>query len=347
MAGIFSWLAGRGGATELPNIYPFPTVEKDFICIDVKAIYSRILTDVLERTDGIPDKYQSLLWDNCLMSESQDGIVTLLSKAMYQKSDLFLVLDAGVIRKARADEEAQIKADYKEKAESKVGMYITFKNYDRTDMVKIYSGLEYCSANSLWKSMNLSKAVQLKFKDLRGSVGANDSAEVKEQMIAIAEGLRNGKDVGIDGEDKIETAKPDLTATNSATEFIDKKRAFYLGMPASYLGAEKSSLNDSGDKESKQVERGLKNYYYSIIKPVIEGIFSVKTTFKSEDFYGLTTANETLKTFELTSDEFISKDNKRGIVNRLFGLPQDAKGDKAAPAEPAPAPAPKPPPVAG
>jgi len=340
MAGIFSWLGAKGGATELPNIYPFPTIEKDFICIDVQAIYKRILTDVLERTDGIPEKYLPLLWDNCLASESQDGLVTMLAKAMYQKSDLFLVFekgagDIGVIRKADQKEQEQITKDYKEKAESKVGLYITFKNYDRTDMVKIYSGLEYCGVNSLWKTMNLSKAIQLKFKDLRASVGAGDSAEVKEQMVKIAEGLRSGKDVGIDGEDKIETAKPDLTATTTTTEFIDKKRSFYLGMPASYLGLEKTSLNDSGDKESKQIERGLKGYYFPIIKPVIEKLFDSKTSFKSEDFESVSTANETLKTFELTSDEYVSKESKQGIINKMYGLPKEAKGD-------APKPTPKP-----
>lgn len=315
---------------ELPDIFPFPIAQKDFVSIDVENIFARILTDVLERTTGIPDKAQKVLWDNCLASESKEGLVTMLSKAMLDKKELFLIYDSGIelIRKADSNEESQIREEYKTRADSKIGIYISFKNYQKSDMIKIYSALEYLTVASLYKKMNISKAVQVKVNDLRKAVGLLDKEEAKAQAKSIADALKCGKDVFMDSQDSVDSMAPDLTATNSSIEFISQKLSFYLGLPASYItGLAPKGLGDSGEGEAKAVERGLKNYYYSIIKPVIESLLKVNTTFKSEDFYGINTALETLKTFELTSNEFISGENKLGIINKVFGLPESSKGD--------------------
>lgn len=335
-------LIGFGGAQnptpvgELPDIFPFPYREADFVKIDVENIYARILTDVLERTQGIPAGKEALLWDNCVANESSDGLVTLVSKAMTAKADLFLVYEKALdlIRKATASEEAQIKAEYQAKGESKIGVYLTFKNYHRTDMIKLYSVLEYCTVAALHKSMNLSKAVQFKASELRSSVASSDASVVIKQAQAVAEGLKGGKDILIDAKDLIETAKPDLTAAQASMDFIAQKRSFYLGLPASYItGLAPKGLGDSGEGDAKAVERGLKGYFFSIVKPTLEAIFGGTLTFKSDDFTGITTSLQALKDFEITSDELMSQDNKRILINKLFGLPADAKGDKAKPVE--------------
>jgi len=320
---------------ELPNIYPFPTLEADFIRSDVINIYKRILTDTLERTQGIPEKQQPLLWDNCLASETQMGLVSLLAEAMYGKKDLFMVYDeaTGVLRKAKQDEQNIIEKDYLKSGESSVGVFVTFKKYDRTDMVKLYSMLEYCTIASLYKQMNLSQAIQLKMNDLRAGVGLADSGDVKVQAQRMAEGLAAGRDILLDAKDVIETAKPDLTATQTAIHFINEKRSFYLGMPTTYLGSESGpSLGDTGEGDAKKVEQGLKGYFFSIIKPVIAALFGIqKLAFKSDDFKMVSSANETLKTFELTTNELISQMNKNIIINKLYGLPEDEVGDKPEP----------------
>lgn len=329
-ASLFSF-GSSSNNTELPEIYPFPVLSKDFVSIDVTNIYARILTDVLERTEGIKEEDKPLLWDNCSASESADGLVTMLSKAMCDKTDLFLVFSKAlsIIVKADRDQEAQIKADYKKDGKSSAGIYITFKNYRRTDMVKLYSGLEYCSIASLSKSMNLSKAIQLKFTELRSSVGLTDSANAKSQALAIAEGLSKGKDILLDAKDEIVTATPDMTATQSSLDFIVKKQSFYLGMPVSWFGnGESTGISDTGKSNTKAIERGLRAYFFSIIKPCLDPLFDIKTTFKSENFEMIGAANETLTTFEATSNEIISLENKTEIMNKLYNLPDGSKGDK-------------------
>lgn len=335
----FSFLGRDTSPTDIPNIYPMPVLQKDFVAIDVQNIFSRILTDTFERTHGIPDDEKMLIWDSCLASDVSDGLVTMLSKAMVDKQDLFIVYikNLKLIRKATAEETSQIREGYKTKAEpvkvdGGVGIFVTFKNFKKSDMVKFYSALEWCSVGGLWKQSNLSQALQLKFKDMRGSIANSDAPDAKTQAEAIAKNLAAGKDVALDGEDTIETSKPDVTATNSSLEMIQKKQALYLGMPASYLIGEGSTgLSDSGKSDQKSVDRGLKNYFFSIVKPVSDGIFGVKTEFKSEDSEGISSAIEVLKAMDTTSNEFLNQENKTKIVNKAFGLDEDEVGDEPEP----------------
>lgn len=333
LAEFFSFLGGStNGDESLPEIFPLSCTKNAFVEIDVRAIYKKILTDVVERTQGLKEEDQALLWDNCLMSESKDGLITMLAKAMASRKEIFIVLDksVGVIRKATSDEEAQIRADYAAKAESKTGTYISFKEFEVTDMITVYSALEYASVASLNKSMNLARALQVKVDKLRESTAASDSADAKAQAKRIATALSKGQDVYLDAKDILELLKPDLTATTSALEMINQKRSFYLGLPASYItGALAKGLGDSGDGDARAVERGLKPYYFSIMKPVLSAVFGVeKLTFRSEDFQQLSTALEALKTFDITSDEHLSGENKTVVINKLFGLDPDTKGDK-------------------
>lgn len=328
---ISSWF-GFGtvtSKTELPKLFPLDIIQADFVSIDVANIYSKIITDVIERTEGINDDIIPSLWDNCLQSENSEGLVTMLSKAMVDKRELFLVYDraTGLLRKATNEEMAQIRADYKTQGESSVGTFVSFKNYRKTDMVKLYSTLEYCAISSLNKNMNLSKAIQIKMNDMRGSVALVDKADVQAQALLIAQGLGEGKDILTDAKDTIETATPDITATDKAMAFINERRSFYLGMPASYItGKAPAGLGDSGEGDAKAVERGLKSYYFSIVKPVIESVFQIKTTFKTEDFRMIQTSLNALQTLDLVSDELMAQENKLKLINKLFGFPTETKG---------------------
>lgn len=331
------------GSYELPDIFPLPIAQNVFVPTDVQAVYSKILTDVIERTQGIPEDAQTALWDNCLQSEAGDGLITLLSKAMEGKTRLFLVWRNGVLRKAQSDEQAKIEEAYAQnRPDSAPGIFINFQKYTRTDMVKLYSALEYCVIGSLYKNMNLSKAIQLKVEGLRSSVALTDSDKAKSQAKDVANALAAGKDALLDSKDLIETHEPSLDATEKSIEFLDSKRCFYLGLPRSYVNGETGKgLGDSGEGDAKAVERGLKTYFFSIIKPVVEALFGASVTFKSQDFRMITVALDALKTFELTSDRFISDENKLLVMNTLLEV------DSELGAEPEPLPAPGPAPVPG
>lgn len=329
----FGGSAGYPASTaELPDIFPFPMECTPFVETDVTNIFYRILVDVIERTEGIPDEKLPLLWDNCLASEVNEGLITMVAIAIAKQGELFLVYDKALklVRKATAEEQNKIRDDYKARAESSTGVYISFKKYDRVQFIRLYSTLEYHNIGSLFKSMNLSKAIQIKAMGLRGTVGAADSSIAAAQGKAIAENLKRGRDVLIDKDDSIETTTPDLTATDKGLDFIAQKQSFYLGLPASYIrgAANSTGLSDTGHADARAVERGLRPYYFSIIKPLLKELLSIDTKFKSEDSFALDLANKTLTTFEATSDSFLSAENKTKLLNRLYGLPEKEKGDE-------------------
>jgi hypothetical protein len=326
---LLSWAFGSQSSlsdSELPEIFPLSLDKQIFIKSDILTTYLKILTDTIERTHGLPEKFHPLLWDNCLQSESNTGLISLLACAMTDKKDLFLVYkgSVNVLRIADSTEQEQIKRDYEKTGKSSVGIFVSFKNYFRTDMLEIYSALEYCVLCSLHKTLNVSKAVQIKISELRSSVSLADASIASTQAKSIANALRNGRDTYLDAKDIIETAKIDTSSTEKAILFLDGKRAFILGLPLAYISGEQTTgIGTTGEADAKAVERGLKQYFVSIIQPVLKALFGADTEFKTEDFRGMTTALEVLKTFELVSDENLSQESKQEIIARVFDLDPD------------------------
>ena len=313
----------------LPSIYPMSVQLNYFVEKDVKHIYKKILTDVLDRTQGIPEKDEGALWNNCLGSEHSSGLVSFLADAMYGQKDLFLSYNLGVLREASHDEAAKIKSDYEKTGKSPGGVFISFKNYELTDMLKIYSSMEYSVLNSLNKSMNLSAAIQFKMAKMRMSVGGIDKQDVITQAQSIAEGLAEGCDVMLDGEDEIVTSTPDMDSVEKSITFIDSKKCFYLVLPMSYVTGEQSGgIGSTGEGDTKAIDRGLRLYFSPIIKPVCKALFGADVSFKTQDFRMVSQGMEALKTFELVSEDYLSLDNKRLIVAGLFNVQNDIEGPK-------------------
>lgn len=315
--------AASGTNDELPDIFPLSVLSVDFIKSDIVSTYIKILTDCIERTHGLDSSLEPLMWDNCVQSDSSDGLITMLATAMAEQKELFIVYvpSVKIVRKATMAEETTIKKDYKEKGESKSGVYISFKKYRRTEMMNIYSSFEYCVLGSLNKTLNISKAVQIKINDLRGSVSMVDSEIAAAQGRSIAKSLSCGKDIMIDAKDEIATATPDTSSTEKAIGFLDAKKAFILSLPISYVsGLQTPGIGSTGEADMRAVERGLKQYFVSIVRPVIESLFGKKVTFKSQDFRQVTTALEVLKTFELIDDESLSATTKKSIIARVLEI---------------------------
>lgn len=313
---------------ELPDLFPLPVKKADFIKTDVINIFAKILTDVAERTQGLNEEQAALLWDNCLMSNSQEGLITLLSTAMHDRSDLFLIYDKSInlIRKATSIEQTKIKEAYKMKAEpadvdGKRGVFISFKNFAVADMVKVYSALEYCNAGSLNKQMNLANSLQIKFSKLRESIGLPDASVAEAQAKDVATALQNGRPCILDASDQIVAGDADVEPAKASSEYVARKLSFYLGLPAAYIiGEQTGGLNATGEIDQNAVERGLKKFYFSILKPAYEAIFEVKPKYKSQNFRQISTGFEAVRTFELAGDEYLTRDQKLRIVRALFDI---------------------------
>lgn len=317
---------------ELPEIYSLSLKCQDFIREDILATYTRILTDAAERTHGLKDEQWRLLWDSCVQSQGGEGLITMLAHAMLNKADLFLVYkpSVNILRRADETERQQIERDYREKGESPVGTFISFRNYRKTDMLRVFSEMEYYILASLHKTVNLAKAVQLKFAELRATVGLSDSNKALDQARQIASALRNGKDIAIDAKDVITTSTPDIEPTREAIAFLDAKRAFHLSLPLAYIsGLQTGGIGASGDADARAIDRGLRPYSLSILQPVYEEVFGVKTVeYRPEDQREIEAGLEVIKGLELVSDDLLSRETKRLLVARSFDVDPEAEADR-------------------
>ncbi len=326
----------RGNQTSdsgLIEIYPLALTSDRFVKADILATYIKILTDVAERMHGLSEKEEPSLWDSCVQSQSSEGLITELAEAMLHKRDLFLVYkpSVGILRKATPEEERQIRLDYKSQGSSPVGVFTSFTKYRLTDMLMIYSHLEYCILSSLHKTVNIAKAVQLKMNDLRSTVSLSDSDVVIEQAKSIADALRKGQDILLDAKDAVATSTPDTGPTEKAIAFLDAKRSFYLGLPLAYIsGLQTGGLGATGEADARAVERGLRQYFVSIIQPVVQAIFGKPVEFRSQDFRQMDSALNALKTFDLVGDDFLSAETKRNVTARLFDVDPDQEAKNIA-----------------
>jgi hypothetical protein len=312
----------------LGYLFPFSLQKAEFLTTDIRSTYSMILTDTFERTHGLNDKQSSTLPDSCVKSSAAKGLISHLATAMTDMSDLFLVYDPAtdVVRRALPAEEEKIKKDYSKKATSTLGAYISFQDYSRTQRLRIYSELEFCILVALNKSMNLAKAIQLKVNELRATVSLADSAVATDQAKTIAHALGAGQDVLLDAKDMIETATPDISATEKAMAFLDNKKSFILSLPISYIsGTQTGGIGSTGEADSRAVERGLKQYFESIVKPVCKELFGEEVEFRSQDFREMGVALEALKTLSLVDDTLIVREEKRQIIARMFQLDPNKK----------------------
>jgi len=247
----------------------------------------------------------------------------MLADAMLVKSDLFLVYKPSVeiLRRADETERRQIEADYKAAGKSTVGIFISFRNYRKTEMLRVFSEMEYCIMASLHKTVNLAKAVQLKMSEMRSSVSLADSSVTIEQARSIADALRAGRDIVIDAKDDVTTSTPDLEPTKQAIAFLDAKRAFHLSLPLAYIsGLQSGGIGSTGDADARAIDRGLKQYFVSILQPVFEEVFGVDVEYRPEDDRQIEAGLEVLKAFELVSDTYLSAETKRTIVARVFDV---------------------------
>jgi len=327
----FSFLTGKpynSASDDLPEIFNLNVDFDAFIKNDIVSLYNKILTDCITRTQGIKDTWEHALWDNCLASEGRKGLVTLLSEAMACQDDLFLVYKEDVLRLATDDEKKQIEADYKARAFSNIGVFVSFKNYRRTEILEIYSGMEFAVLGSLNKSLNLSKALQYKMSKMRDSVGLVDSSVVIDQAKTMALSLGCGRDIMMDGEDDIVTATVDMEPTEKSIRFLDSKRAFLLDLPLSYINGEQTpGIGSTGEADAKAVDRGLFQPWTSIIKPTIKSLWAADVKFKSQDFRLITVGLEAVRTLDLVSNNLITIEAKRAVASQLLNVPNDMEGE--------------------
>lgn len=306
------------------EIFPFPISEMTYVKDDVRTILKRIITDTIERSQGISDKALKTLNDK-VVGVNTDGLISILVDAIYNKSEVVIFYDRSidVLKIADSKQAAKIREDYKKVGgESPDGIILNFKNFDMVNMLKVYSAIEYNSICSLFKVVNLSRALQVKISKMRESVALKDSKKFIEDARAIAIALSKGQGVVVDKEDEITVPQVDFAPTEKALKFCATKKAEITGMPSSYItGLQSDGLSSTGEGDDKAIEKGLRYYFFLIIKPVFKELFGDDLKFRSNNKEAVMASLEALKVFELIDNEsLITLVEKRGVIENLLEL---------------------------
>ena len=305
--------------TEIEISFPLQIDENKFIEWYVKLIYDRILFDCRDKSAGIKEKYDNIFYDSYVVSQMPQGLISLIVDAMYSKQILHLVYKTEVVSKATQEEKDAIDAAIKSGKPLKNAVAIDFRNFTNTDLLKVYAGMLYKALETSNTGMNMSQSVILKMKDYRGTISVATSGDAAKQGRAISRGVKRGKGVLIDAGDTLELPTFDISTTEKSVIFINGMTANALGLPLSYInGALTTGISTTGEADEIAVQRGLVRFFYSIFKPIFDGLTGEKIKFKFSNWRLLQSAAELIKTLEMISEDTVTAEVKQKVIANIF-----------------------------
>ncbi|MDR3112767.1 MAG: hypothetical protein LBU09_00140 [Endomicrobium sp.] len=306
-----------------PFAFSEKMTEDVFVDYCIENIYKKILTDCFAKAGGIRPEIKKFYWDSVVKSYAKSntgtGIITKISKAMAKKSELFWIYKSEVLRDADAAEAQAIQNAFNEGKEYKDGFWFSLKEYTLTDILKVLYSFQYVILSATYTGINVSKAIQVKIKDLRNLVADSEKISAIKQAAEIVAGMKDGKGVILDVLDMIETAKIDMQPTEIAIKFINGMIAFYLNAPMSYInGILTQGISTTGESDSIAVERCLEGFFNSIFKPITDEIFELDIVFISDNWRLLLAGCDVVKTLEMTSDDNLPPEVKQNVYKAIF-----------------------------
>lgn len=281
---IFKTLTGGAVITDLVNPYKLEVDRDSFTRFQISLLYQKILKRCYAKSSGLKDDQAQNLFDSVELSNAQYGTITLISNAMTYKKELILVNDSGVIREATTEEADEIKKAYADGQKAN-GVYMNFQKYTLTDILRVYMSLIYDIMSGAKVNLGLAKALQMKISDLRKTVAASSSEDIKAQAAAIAEALKDGKSVALDGNDKIETTELQTQQIVDGLKLVYGCLASVLGVSVAFVAGELTSgMAVTGEADVNANEDGIKDFFNSVFKPIHDKLFGVQLKFKTDNW---------------------------------------------------------------
>lgn len=307
----------RGVYTDL--IAPFCVEMKaaDFVDFKVITLYAKILRRCYAKSSGLSDEQAANLWDSVDLGDAQNGIINKVSFAMAKKKELILFKDGGIVREAEPAEADQIKKDYEERGRSDKGVYLNFKKYAMTDVLRLYMAFIFEIIRGAWVNVNLTKALQLKIADARKTIAASDAADPMQVASNVVNALKDGKSVFLDAGDEVKTTDLQTQAIKDALSLVYGLLAGELGVSTSFICGELTSgMAVTGEADINANEDGIKDFFNSVFKPIIDKLFGVSLKFKSDNWRRIKEFAQIIPFVETA--EYISEEKKRELLERLF-----------------------------
>lgn len=307
----------RGVYTDL--IAPFCVEMKaaDFVDFKVITLYAKILRRCYAKSSGLSDEQAANLWDSVDLGDAQHGIINKVSLAMAKKKELILFKDGGIVREAEQAEADQIKKDYEERGRSDKGVYLNFKKYAMTDVLRLYMAFIFEIIRGAWVNVNLTKALQLKIADARKTIAASDAADPMQVASNVVNALKDGKSVFLDAGDEVKTTDLQTQAIKDALSLVYGLLSGELGVSTAFICGELTSgMAVTGEADVNANEDGIKDFFNSVFKPIMDKLFGVSLKFKSDNWRRIKEFAQIIPFVETA--EYISEEKKRELLERLF-----------------------------
>lgn len=315
---IFKTFTGNTVVTDMANPYKLAVDEQSFVNFQTALLYQKILKRCYAKSTGMTPEQAQNLWDSVELSNAQYGTISRIADAMTFKKELILVNDNNIVRVATNDEAQEIKKAYETGNPTSKGVYMNFQKYTMTDIIKVYMNLIYDIMGGAKTNLGLAKALQVKVLDLRKAVATSSSEDAKVQASALVTALKDGKSVGIDAGDKIETTPLQTQPITDALNLVYGCLASLLGVSTSFICGELTSgMAVTGEADVNANEDGIKDFFNSVFKPIHDKLFGIKLKFKTDNWRKVKEFSSVIPYIE--SSMMIDDEKKKQFMEFIFG----------------------------
>ena len=297
--------------------------EKDFVDYMVSDLYQSILTMCFDKIifpeseKDFKDKIIPSFYDNLSVEGINKGIIKNLAYAIVLNQPVFLVnASAGDDIIVRQGTEEELQKYKKEQGNIKKQIQMDFTKYNQSKALRLFYSMIYWIIRATNTNVKISNSVLVKIAKLRELVAKEDAEEVIKQAKEINDAIKKGNSIIADKDDTMERLEINSQATKDALDVVFSLISGLIKMPLSFVNGELTTgLTQTGDSDNLAIERGLKNYYYTILKPCTEKLFETKTRFTSDNTAKLKTLIGILPQLELST--LLTDEEKRAIIEDL------------------------------
>lgn len=297
--------------------------ERDFVNYMVADLYQNILTMTFDKIifpgkESFKDNIISSFYDNYSVENIQKGIIKNLSIAMERTEPVFFVnasiSEKEVIVRTGTSEELEKYEEAKGNVKKQIKM--DFSKFHQAKLLKIFYQMIYWIIRATNTNVKISNSVLVKIAKLRELVAKEDADDVIIQAKEINNALKQGNSIIADKDDSLDRLEINSQSSKDALNEVFNLISGLIKMPISFLNGELTTgLTQTGDSDNLAIERGLKNYYYMILKPIIEKLFEVRCAFSSDNTAKLKTLISMLPQLELST--LLTDEEKRAIIDNL------------------------------
>lgn len=297
--------------------------EKNFVDYMISDLYQSILTMCFDKIifpeaeKDFKDKITPSFYDNLSVEGINKGIIKNLAYSIVQNQKVFLVNvsngDNTIVRQGTQEE---LQKYEKEQGNIKNQIEMDFTKYNQSKTLRLFYSMIYWIIRATNTNVKISNSVLVKIARLRELVAKEDAENVIKHAKEINEAIEQGDSIVADKDDTMERLEINSQATKDALDIVFSLISGLIKMPLSFVNGELTTgLTQTGDSDNLAIERGLKNYYYTILKPCTEKLFDTKTRFTSDNTAKLKTLIGILPQLELST--LLTDEEKRAIIEDL------------------------------